>query len=79
MCVALQESLGVGGDVSYTCETAGHFFLYQVMSRWEKYSSQVKFMADKVRWPVGCGWPGFHRATKCCHFPLSAGRTDGHC
>ena len=26
----LQESLGVTGDVSYTCETAGHFFLYQV-------------------------------------------------
>lgn len=26
----LQESLGVPGDVSYTCETAGHFFLYQV-------------------------------------------------
>ena len=26
----LQSSLGVEGDVSYTCETAGHFFLYQV-------------------------------------------------
>ena len=26
----LQRSLGVVGDVSYTCETAGHFFLYQV-------------------------------------------------
>ena len=26
----LQQSLGVDGDVSYTCETAGHFFLYQV-------------------------------------------------
>ena len=24
-----QESLGVGGDVAYTCETAGYFFLYQ--------------------------------------------------
>ncbi|XP_029454885.1 RNA helicase aquarius isoform X2 [Rhinatrema bivittatum] len=38
----LQESLGVPGDVSYTCETAGHFFLYQVMSRWEEYLSKVK-------------------------------------
>lgn len=37
----LQESLGVPGDVSYTCETAGHFFLYQVMSRWEEYLSKV--------------------------------------
>ena len=26
----LQHSLDVSGDVSYTCETAGHFFLYQV-------------------------------------------------
>lgn len=26
----LQESLDVPGDVSYTCETAGHFHLYQV-------------------------------------------------
>ncbi|XP_073465795.1 RNA helicase aquarius [Aquarana catesbeiana] len=38
----LQESLGVPGDVSYTCETAGHFFLYQIMSRWEAYQSKVK-------------------------------------
>ncbi|XP_071786990.1 RNA helicase aquarius-like [Asterias amurensis] len=38
----LQESLGVGGDVAYTCETAGHFFLYQVVARWEKFLSKVK-------------------------------------
>ena len=37
----LQNTLGVPGDVSYTCETAGHFFLYQILSRWEKYESQV--------------------------------------
>lgn len=28
----LQESLKVSGDVSYTCETAGYFYLYQVQS-----------------------------------------------
>ncbi len=27
----LQQSLEVMGDVAYTCETAGHFFLYQVI------------------------------------------------
>nr|XP_002131605.1 RNA helicase aquarius [Ciona intestinalis] len=37
----LQSSLGVPGDVSYTCETACHFFLYQVLSRWEKYERSV--------------------------------------
>uniref|UniRef100_A0A5F8H4K7 RNA helicase aquarius n=1 Tax=Monodelphis domestica TaxID=13616 RepID=A0A5F8H4K7_MONDO len=42
----LQESLGVPGDVSYTCETAGHFFLYQVMSRWEEYISKVKKISN---------------------------------
>ncbi|GAB1286698.1 RNA helicase aquarius [Apodemus speciosus] len=38
----LQKSLGVPGDASYTCETAGYFFLYQVMSRWEEYMSRLK-------------------------------------
>lgn len=37
----LQESLDVAGDVAYTCETAGYFYLYQVMARWEKFCSVV--------------------------------------
>ncbi|XP_047133675.2 RNA helicase aquarius isoform X1 [Hydra vulgaris] len=42
----LQQSLGVSGDVGYTCETAGHFYLYQIVSRWEKYISQLKHKVD---------------------------------
>ncbi|XP_071832631.1 RNA helicase aquarius-like [Apostichopus japonicus] len=38
----LQESLNVLGDVAYTCETAGHFYLYQVVARWEKFLSKVR-------------------------------------
>lgn len=38
----LQESLKCPGDVAYTCETAGYFFLYQVLSRWEQFQSIVK-------------------------------------
>lgn len=38
----LQESLGVSGDVAYTCETAGYFYLYQVMARWEKFLSDAE-------------------------------------
>lgn len=38
----LQQSLGVSGDMSYTCETAGHFYLYQVVARWEEYQSRLK-------------------------------------
>lgn len=44
----LQESLEVKGDVAYTCETAGHFFLYQVLSRWEQFQSIVKPKSGKV-------------------------------
>lgn len=43
----LQESLKVSGDVGYTCETAGHFFLYHVVARWEKFLSVVKPKAKK--------------------------------
>ncbi|XP_037896069.1 RNA helicase aquarius [Glossina fuscipes] len=42
----LQESLGVLGDNAYTCETAGYFFLSNIMSRWEKFQLEVN--ATKV-------------------------------
>ncbi|XP_023216300.1 intron-binding protein aquarius-like [Centruroides sculpturatus] len=38
----LQKSLGAPGDVAHTCETAGYFFLYHILSRWEEYLSKVK-------------------------------------
>lgn len=38
----LQESLKVDGDVAYTCETAGHFYMYQILSRWEHFLSIVR-------------------------------------
>ena len=45
----LKESLDVQGDVAYTCETAGYFFLYQIQSRWEKYMDQV---SQKTSCPI---------------------------
>ena len=33
----LQKSLGVAGEMTYTCETARYFYLYQISSRWEEY------------------------------------------
>ncbi|KAK6621554.1 hypothetical protein RUM44_001361 [Polyplax serrata] len=47
----LKESLKVIGDVAYTCETAGHFYLYHVMTRWEKFMNRVK-PKNKKRPPV---------------------------
>ncbi|XP_003696210.1 RNA helicase aquarius isoform X1 [Apis florea] len=38
----LQESLNVKGDVAYTCETAGHFFMYQILTRWERFETRSK-------------------------------------
>ncbi|XP_037087891.1 RNA helicase aquarius-like [Pollicipes pollicipes] len=37
----LQQSLQVAGDAAYTCETAGHFFMQHVLSRWERFLSLV--------------------------------------
>lgn len=30
------------GDVAYTCETAGHFFMYQIQTRWERFETKIK-------------------------------------
>ena len=38
----LQQSLGVAGDVAYTCETAGHFFRLHILARWEEYLASVR-------------------------------------
>ncbi|XP_059617588.1 RNA helicase aquarius [Phlebotomus argentipes] len=46
----LQESLGVAGDVAYTCETAGYFYLYQIVARWEKFSNRVQQVEDSENW-----------------------------
>ncbi|XP_055588433.1 RNA helicase aquarius [Uranotaenia lowii] len=42
----LQDSMGVVGDVAYTCETAGHFYLYQVVARWEKFINDFENSKD---------------------------------
>lgn len=45
----LQSSLNVTGDVAYTCETAGHFYLYQVYARWETFLNKVKQLRTKSK------------------------------
>jgi intron-binding protein aquarius len=37
----LARSLGVPDDVAYTCETAAHFWLLHVLSRWEAFAAHV--------------------------------------
>uniref|UniRef100_A0A8C5CE19 Aquarius intron-binding spliceosomal factor n=1 Tax=Gadus morhua TaxID=8049 RepID=A0A8C5CE19_GADMO len=72
----LQESLGVPGDVSYTCETAGHFYLYQVISRWEQYMSKVRPKQGKPveAEAVAAHFP-FHEYFSNAPQPVFTGRT----
>lgn len=44
----LGNVLGMSADVGYTCETAGHFKLYHVDSRWETYQQQLRNPAEAV-------------------------------
>lgn len=37
----LQRSLNIPGDSAYTCETAAHFYMCHVLSRWEEYLSKI--------------------------------------
>ncbi|GAX76342.1 hypothetical protein CEUSTIGMA_g3788.t1 [Chlamydomonas eustigma] len=38
----LARCFGVTEDVAYTCETAAHFWLLHILSRWERFSSLVE-------------------------------------
>lgn len=66
----LQQSLGVVGDVSYTCETAGHFFLYQVLSVTvnvncdENVCVPLEFYLTHHLFQVYARWEEFEQATK---------------
>ena len=43
----LQDSLGVMGDMAYTCETAGYFYLCEVLRRWEEFVAKIS--KDKTK------------------------------
>lgn len=38
----LAESLNIAGEVDYSCETAQHFYRFNVLARWEEYEAKVK-------------------------------------
>jgi hypothetical protein len=35
----MAKQLGVAENVSYTCETAAHFWLLHILARWEKFQA----------------------------------------
>ncbi|KAK7598066.1 hypothetical protein V9T40_006301 [Parthenolecanium corni] len=72
----LQHSLEIPGDDMHTCETAGHFFLYRIVARWEKFLSVVK-PANKKPIPIDTierEFP-FHQFFDDAPKPLFKGRT----
>ncbi|TNN39070.1 Intron-binding protein aquarius [Liparis tanakae] len=74
----LQESLDVPGDVSYTCETAGHFYLYQVISRWEEYMSNVRpKQSSTVEVEAVAAHFPFHKYFSNAPQPVFKGRSSG--
>ena len=51
----LAKLLNVSENVAYTCETAGHFWLLHVLSRWEKFAAQVRGLcACAMNHAMGC-------------------------
>eukprot|EP01127_Copromyxa_protea_P005293 TRINITY_DN15242_c0_g1_i1.p1 TRINITY_DN15242_c0_g1~~TRINITY_DN15242_c0_g1_i1.p1 ORF type:complete len:1415 (-),score=323.12 TRINITY_DN15242_c0_g1_i1:37-3777(-) len=45
----LAKSLGISEDVAYTCETAENFFTYEVLARWEKFTTDIEAARKKLR------------------------------
>lgn len=42
----LQDLMDVKGDMSYTCETAMHFFWSHVLPKWNKYLTTLKSLEE---------------------------------
>ena len=54
-------------DVSYTCETAAHFWLLHVLSRWEKFVIEVERRRTPESVQVcGMGWVIVCQDLTCC-------------
>ena len=54
-------------DVSYTCETAAHFWLLHVLSRWEKFVIEVERRRTPESVQVwGLGWVTVCQDPTCC-------------
>jgi len=70
----LQKSLGVVGDVAYTCETARYFFLYQILSRWEEYIGKLEQDQHKTKDMIADLFP-FHVFFANAPSPLFRGAT----
>lgn len=72
----LARSLGVPDDVAYTCETAAHFWLLHVLSRWEAFAALVARISDADPALVAARFP-FSEFFKTAPQPLFRGDDVG--
>ncbi|XP_054156654.1 RNA helicase aquarius-like [Oppia nitens] len=72
----LAKSLNIQSDVGYTCETAGYFYLYNILSRWERYLSKLRTIDRTIRTPevVAQLFP-FHKFFATAPQPLFRGQS----
>lgn len=70
----LQEALGVAGDVAYTCETARHFYIQHVLTRWQAYLAHVTQDCHKDVAALHKHFP-FHKFFSDAPQPLFKSRT----
>ena len=68
----LAQSLDIKSDVGYTCETASYFFLYHVLSRWERYVNKLSL--DRNLENVDKLFP-FHKFFESAPQPLFRGQS----
>ena len=73
------ESVGVGGDVGYTCETSAAFYVHQVLTRWEKYvklcrdaKEVYERMKEEGKEEVTAEQERLYHATPATHFPFTS-------
>ena len=73
----LAHSLGVPDDVAYTCETAAHFWLLHVLSRWEQFSALVAAEAAADAGIVAARFPFAGFFANAPGWPLFGGADAG--
>lgn len=73
----LAQSLGVPDDVAYTCETAAHFWLLHVLSRWEQFLALVQKQGPQDHAIVRARFPFSEFFSNAPGWPLFGGEDQG--
>ncbi|KAI9010257.1 intron-binding protein aquarius-like protein [Hyaloraphidium curvatum] len=70
------KALGIMGDHGSTCETAGYFFVYHVLARWEPYAAKLRTGLSREAIEAEFPFAGFFWDAPQPLFPPGADRDD---